>query len=431
MARKELSPESNKITLASTQARLLITHFQLNHSRMHEAWSTFGNLVREAQALGLHRKTNRGQVSNYIHVEYRKRLFWSMYIHDRILSSIFGRPCALHDDDIDQEECAFADDDDISQSACHIAQLDEPSSGAALVHYARLCRITGRVLQLLYSPAGRSKGLTHIQNAALDCDKALQDWQHGLPSYLNFESHPSLARSPLTRRQLCTLKLTFTHTTLLLYRPFILHSIGTTISPSSSSSSKATSPKQQWFTLHSYTRSIAASHLTITECSSLNERGLFSRTFWLTNYVQFTAIGTLYLCSQMLRPHDSQGAEAERRRADEALQEFPTGVEGDPVGQQYLELLQGLREMTGSERIAPAGTEVTGSRAVPGEPPDGGVLSINGGGINDTPMISGGGIESSWTADSLGGWVDIAGPWANLLLFEDPILGDLDASVLP
>lgn len=41
---------------------------------------------------------------------------WSIYIYDRLLGSIFDRPVALHDDDIDQAECGFTDDDDVAMS---------------------------------------------------------------------------------------------------------------------------------------------------------------------------------------------------------------------------------------------------------------------------------------------------------------------------
>jgi hypothetical protein len=78
IAQKELQKETSKITLSSLQAKLLVTHFLINHSRMHEAWSTFGVIVRQAQALQLHRYVARPANGSFIDYEYRKRLFWSI-----------------------------------------------------------------------------------------------------------------------------------------------------------------------------------------------------------------------------------------------------------------------------------------------------------------------------------------------------------------
>ncbi|KAJ4233240.1 hypothetical protein NW759_002020 [Fusarium solani] len=43
----------------SLQARLLVTHYLLNHSQMRETWSTFGIAVRQAQVLDIHRRSPR------------------------------------------------------------------------------------------------------------------------------------------------------------------------------------------------------------------------------------------------------------------------------------------------------------------------------------------------------------------------------------
>ncbi|OQV11028.1 Fungal specific transcription factor domain-containing protein [Cladophialophora immunda] len=335
MAQKELQKESSRTTLGSLQARLLVTHWFLNHSRMHEAWSTFGLIVRQAQALQLHRHLPQSTNNNQIEYEYRKRLFWSIYIYDRILSSIFGRPCALHDDDIDQEECALANDEDISATSCRLTNQGFYCSAAALLYYTRLARILGQVLSQLYSPAGRSHGLRGLQRVAVGCEQSLAEWQKSLPTYLDYNSLPPEAMSIMTQRQMCTLKLTFTHTQLLLYRPFILYSIG---------SSQVTSPQFDQWIRHCYKRSIDAAKVTVAECRHLYKEGLMTRAFWLVNYVQFAAIGTLYMYS-ILWPDDSQV----RQVAEEAMSEFPVGVEGDLLGQRYLEVLKELREITGGQ----------------------------------------------------------------------------------
>jgi hypothetical protein len=77
---------------------------------MNQAWYAFGSTVPIVLALGLHRKAaknrtpgNRTPTMDYITSECRKRTFWSVYIIDKYLAVVFGRPRFYHDDDIDQE----------------------------------------------------------------------------------------------------------------------------------------------------------------------------------------------------------------------------------------------------------------------------------------------------------------------------------------
>ncbi|KAI8313844.1 hypothetical protein K4K61_006470 [Colletotrichum sp. SAR11_59] len=318
MADRQLQRESSKITFASLQARLLATHYLLNHSRMHEAWSSFGIVVRHAQALGLHRRSV-GPLSNHITHEYRKRLFWAIYVNDRIISSIFGRPCAIHDDDIDQDECALANDDDITAAGCRVAPNGEFCSAAALIHYARLSRISGKILRKFYSPAARNNSITQLHQFAAEFEKSLLDWQDNLPAYLNYVALPPSALSTMTQRQTCTLKLMFAHASLLLYRPFILYSMDP--------ATGAVSRLEQWVK-RCHDKSIEAARVVVNECRYLCQRGLFSRAFWLVNYMQFAALGTLYMYS-----HLWPEAMHVRETAEEAMAEFPVGVQGDLVGQ--------------------------------------------------------------------------------------------------
>ncbi|RWA12862.1 hypothetical protein EKO27_g2237 [Xylaria grammica] len=330
IAHTQLNEAPNLVTLATSQTRLLIIHYLLNHARMHEAWSVFGIVVRHIQALGLHRRS-RSADANYIRYEYRKRLFWCAYINDRILSSMFGRPLALHDDDIDQEECALANDEDIEESQCQLTEDGVFCSSAALIHYARVARILGKILRVFYTPSARLQGISQLRTSASLFEKALKEWQDNLPPYLNYIVLPRSAVSITAQRQMCTLKLMFAHASLLLYRPFILHAIDRTAEQTSS---------RQWIK-RCHDKAIEAAITVVSECSYLTQRGLFSRKFWLVTYMQFASIGTLLMYSY-LWPEDT----SVRKTAEEAMDSFPIGIGGDPVGQRYLATLKELREMT-------------------------------------------------------------------------------------
>ncbi|KAL4880355.1 fungal-specific transcription factor domain-containing protein [Aspergillus karnatakaensis] len=333
MARHQVDNDSTKVTLSSLQARLLISHYLLNHSRMHDAWSSFGIIVRQAQALGLHR-LSIGRQMHPITREYRKRVFWTIYVYDRILSSIFGRPCALHDDDIDQEECALLNDQDLEDPDCLVRDRNETSfcSAAALIHYARLAGILGDILRGLYNSRSKTQRLHNWKATASDLQAQLLSWQENLPTYLDYVSLPSSAMSTMIQRQMCTLKLTSAHTSLLLFRPFLLYS--------AQANPQIPDDLKPWFAECS-DQSVKAAQMVIKECQYLYDRGLVSRVFWFVNYVQFAAIGTLYMQSCL-----SSDQRDVRQTADSALAQFPIGVVGDLIGQRYLEILKELQSIT-------------------------------------------------------------------------------------
>ncbi|KAI0970977.1 fungal-specific transcription factor domain-containing protein [Xylaria arbuscula] len=313
IAQAQLDAAPDLVTLATSQTRFLIIHYLLNHARMHEAWAIFGILVRHIQALGLHRRSQLAG-ANCIRYEYRKRLFWSVYIYDRILS-----------------KCVLANDEDIEESRCQITEDGVFCSSAALVHYARLARILGRVLRGFCTPSARVQDITRLHSSASVFEKALKDWQQNLPPYLNYVMLPRSAVSITAQRQMCTLKLMFAHASLLLYRPFILHAIDRTAMQTSS---------HQWIR-KCHEKAIDAANTVVSECSYLTQRGLFSRKFWLVTYMQFASIGTLLMYSY-LWPEDVNV----RKTAEEAMDSFPIGIEGDPAGQRYLATLKELRDMT-------------------------------------------------------------------------------------
>uniref|UniRef100_A0A8H7N3U9 Zn(2)-C6 fungal-type domain-containing protein n=1 Tax=Bionectria ochroleuca TaxID=29856 RepID=A0A8H7N3U9_BIOOC len=338
MADQQLQKGTSRISIASLQSRLLITHYLLNHSRT-----------------GPSKEISKG-ASKFDRAGNRKRLFWAIYIHDRILSSIFGRPCALHDDDIDQEEATLANDVDITTTSCQ----SSPET-----HF-------------LYGPESRGHSIQELHKVALTFESKLTAWKGDLPTYLDYTKLPASAMSTMTQRQTCTLKLTFSHASLLLYRPFILYSLEASVEKA---------PNLQGWIKRCHDKSIDAANTIVAECKYLAERGLFSRVFYLVTYLQFAAIGTLFMYCH-LWPNASEA----RSTAEEARMAFPAGVEGDLVGQRYVEVLNELSKLTSVSSMDLASGHFQGAQLDD--------LAFN---FESVP-------------------VDLAGPWSNL--FFDPTMFD-------
>ena len=100
----QLQKETGQIQLTSIQARLLQCYYLLSRSRINQCWSIFGVVVNLSIALGIHRKQGHefSGETDFVHLECRKRAFWSAYILDKYLSAALGRPQMFHDEDVDQ-----------------------------------------------------------------------------------------------------------------------------------------------------------------------------------------------------------------------------------------------------------------------------------------------------------------------------------------
>ncbi len=70
--------------------------------------------------------------TDYIVLQCRRRTFWVVYIIDKYLSVVFGRPSLWHDDDINQDYPECINDEDMSSQGpspspaaldCHVNSL--------------------------------------------------------------------------------------------------------------------------------------------------------------------------------------------------------------------------------------------------------------------------------------------------------------------
>lgn len=69
---------------------------------MIDTWFLVGVATRMAIGMGLHTSSTYENIPVDVS-EYRKRIFWSLYMMDRVVSMALGRPFAMRDEDIDVE----------------------------------------------------------------------------------------------------------------------------------------------------------------------------------------------------------------------------------------------------------------------------------------------------------------------------------------
>ncbi|KAK0613296.1 fungal-specific transcription factor domain-containing protein [Immersiella caudata] len=210
-------------TLESAQVRLLQDTYLLCTSRFLQAWNTFGNTLQTVTALGYHRRIGRNRgldlhVSikpDYARLQCERRLFWPVYILDRQISSMLGKPCQFSDDTIDQNLPDPVNDEDCDENGpirahpidCYIT---------ALVHYAKLNKIFERVYSEVYTLRDVPED-ERLECAARLCED-VEAWQKNLPPLMQQRETALLS---IFRRQSTILKLAYYHAQMLVYRPFL------------------------------------------------------------------------------------------------------------------------------------------------------------------------------------------------------------------
>jgi hypothetical protein len=88
-------------SLENLQAAICLQLFLVSMLKFNFASRLGGLIVRMALHLGLHRCPSRFQNFTSVEAQMRRRVFWSLYCLERMLSQSLGLPLDLRDDDVD------------------------------------------------------------------------------------------------------------------------------------------------------------------------------------------------------------------------------------------------------------------------------------------------------------------------------------------
>lgn len=168
---------------------------------------SLGLAIRLGQSIGLHVNVEEpsmgeagAQHDNYS--ESRARVWYCLYVLDRLLALQLGRPPAISDQDchapiphplseleLDGQEAPDSGDRSGSEPR-------RPSDYFASV--IKFSSIVGRVLRETYHP--RRQILASLSSTE-SCDKQLLDWKHRLPRHLRFDVGHVFEKSVTFKRQ--------------------------------------------------------------------------------------------------------------------------------------------------------------------------------------------------------------------------------------
>ncbi|KAF9024572.1 hypothetical protein BDZ89DRAFT_989186 [Hymenopellis radicata] len=196
-------------------------------SAPHACWTTVGTGIRMAQDVGAHRKRNYQRApQTKVEEELWKRAFWCLVCMDREMSLSLGRPCAIHDEDIDVEFPIACDDEywyTENPEDAFVQPPDKPSVLAFFHSYLDLNQILAFCMRTIYSIGKSRSTLGFVGNKwkkhiVTELDSALNKWVDSIPDHIRWDPHREDVRF---FSQSVALYCWYYHLQILIHRPFI------------------------------------------------------------------------------------------------------------------------------------------------------------------------------------------------------------------
>ncbi|KAK0194822.1 fungal-specific transcription factor domain-containing protein [Armillaria mellea] len=212
-------------TLYDLQFLCLFAQFMLGSSAPYLCWTLAGIGLRVAQDAGVHQRRGRDS-PNTVEGELWKRGFWCLLFIDRVASSHFGRPCALHEEEIDVELPVECDDQYWIHADPEKAFKQPTGQPSDISHFNTLLRLSHLLqtcLRTLYlmEKSKRSFGLLRQdwdQQVAAELDTSLDNWFDSIPEHLRWD--PNQVNSTHFN-QSAFLYILYFQLRILIHRPFI------------------------------------------------------------------------------------------------------------------------------------------------------------------------------------------------------------------
>ena len=152
-------------------------------NRRHSGFFLTGNALRSALTIGLNHNIPERQCRDPMEREHRVRIWWAIYILDRMWSSKTGFPSEVSDDDIHV---------DMPSNVSAGSQFGDPEYCIAHIN---LARITGQIIDQVYSRKKYLETFLHREQKLLI---ALKNWMQTLPGSIRLDADHSTPKHILS-----------------------------------------------------------------------------------------------------------------------------------------------------------------------------------------------------------------------------------------
>ncbi|EKG17956.1 Transcription factor fungi [Macrophomina phaseolina MS6] len=207
---------------------LVMSFYSHALNRKNTAYTYAGLALRLSLTLGLHRNITYDKSISAVEIENRRRVWWTVYTFDRMCSSKLGHPVMIRDEDID---APLPSVDNLS-----LEEREEFLDADQLIANVKLARITGNILNLIYSIPSAQQEVNFVRNVHQILN-SLKEWDATLPTSLRLD--PTMS-PPYKTRSVASLRLHFNQCIILTTRPILLYVFKYYIRPAGSAASPNT-----------------------------------------------------------------------------------------------------------------------------------------------------------------------------------------------
>ncbi|KAJ5951671.1 uncharacterized protein N7479_010084 [Penicillium vulpinum] len=202
-------------SLAHIETLLLLSLYSFFLNRRHSAFLLVGSAMRLGLTVGLNHNIPESKCPDPVERQHRTRLWWAIYVFDRMYGSKVGWPIQISDADIYVEMPSNVPGD---------IHDDHTSDTEFLVASIELAKITGQVIDRVYSRKRFSESFLQREQKLLI---SLKEWCCALPPQIR------LNRDSPVPKNVISLHLQFNQCIMLASRPILLHALIQATSPES------------------------------------------------------------------------------------------------------------------------------------------------------------------------------------------------------
>ncbi|KAH7383158.1 fungal-specific transcription factor domain protein [Cadophora sp. MPI-SDFR-AT-0126] len=281
-AQHMMSMQTGPPRLEMIQARMVQCLYLISSSRANQCLHTLGDVMYLVLATGLHRKRPKPVANiSYIEQECQKRIFWSVYMLERYLCVMLGRPKTLHDEDIDQIFPDEINDEDMTAEGPIEGRRSKDCVITASILHFRLACIVGEMSREIHSilPISEEQRLEASERITL----SLEAWKSQLPPIFSIVDAASLV-VPF-HRQSHILRTAYAHAVIHATRSFLLVNHSDLVKQSTISIDNV---------LKHVLKCIDAAQILVDMVND-NADGSLSQAFWFTHYTSFCAVVVIYV----------------------------------------------------------------------------------------------------------------------------------------
>ncbi|KAG7664325.1 uncharacterized protein J8A68_002144 [[Candida] subhashii] len=203
-----------------TEACIIAFYYYQSVQQRNTAWLMLGMAIRNAQALGLHRKFINESFRDQGYIRHRRKLFKSLYVNDRIASILVGRPLIIDDydwDDFDNEDIY---EYDTSGKPIKYQRI------TCLIEATKIARLNGKIVRNFYvdgilNPYKAEKLAIESKILSLNLPRSIQIDQVVENNLVPNTNNEQLIRD--TKIPLLLVHLSQLYGIVLLCRPFFMY----------------------------------------------------------------------------------------------------------------------------------------------------------------------------------------------------------------